>query len=488
MTAASRYRIHFFIASVLLGIPSYFAWFRRPFDITEHEFDLTLGLFYPHGESSPIWLYLAGSFGHAALIGWISWAFFRLVLELAKESAPLTWEDIKTHAVLVLPYLFYLPWLSPDVFFYFGTGWIQSAHGLNPYERVIADAPDFPGHPIYQNIYPAWNHIITPYGPLFCKFIKGIAFAAQGNVFGCLILLKVVYLMFLAVSVFLAARIARILGMSEKAVGICFLLHPAVLIGYLGREHNDIVLMACMLGGVFFALKEKPMLCIVFFALGAGFKYVPVIVLPCFFVYFLRGNLSPLNLLRVAGLGVAFVVLTFLPSFLFENGVSNFHRLLVGQDQLRMNPFYLVIEKFVTKGWMEYDRLKMVLKSIFFLIYACILLRLFLKGAKAGPQDLFFSISMMFIVYFLIGSPEIHEWYAGWFMAYIFWINQRVFFEGGMILTCGLHILAIFTGNHLLISQTLACVLMFALLWIFLGRILGILKCQKGPSPLFLVK
>ena len=477
----------FIFTALLLGLPSYFAWFRSPFLVTYHEFDFFLGQFTPIGVHSPESLVLLGYLIYMALMLGQGWCYYRILLGATEDpgnsQSPLGW---KTCLLAVAPVFFYVPWFSPDVFFYFGTGWIQSAHHFDPYARIIADAPDFPQAPVYLNVLPSWKYITTPYGPWFVLLMRGLVQLTQGNVFLSLFVLKGVFTGLHLLNMQLARGIARELNMNERATALCFLFNPVLLLCYIGCCHNDILLLSLGLGSVLFLLRKNHVVCFALLALGAGYKYVPILMVPCFLVFFMRGEWQPRSLLKAAGLMLLFTLLTLTPSLFFPKGISNFIRLLLGRDQLTVNFLYILPTAFlVNTGLIKMVVLKMALKSCFVVIYGMLLLRLLGKQKGAEATDLFSTITLIFLFYFTVGSPEIHEWYVGWFLIFIFWINQKRYFLAGLILSVGIPTLVIWTGPRLGICRLFGWVGVFFLLWFCLHLLLLNRKYSMQPSPLF---
>jgi hypothetical protein len=485
MTSRHRLFAAFLVLSTLSALPSVAAWFSRPFQVTSHEFDFTLGFFAAPGELSPLPLVIAGFCVHIGLMLGLGWVYYRIVVEQAARDEPFGRADKKWLGLLVLPCLFYLPWLSPDVFFYFGTGWIQAAHGMNPYSQVIAQAPDFPGHPVYENIFRTWPYIITPYGPLFVYLMRWLAEAGAGDPRLCLLLLKALYLALHFANAWMAAAIGRELGMKARAVFLCFLLNPTFLVCYLGRGHNDILLVSCLLLGTLFFLRQRFVAAILVFAVGSGFKYVPVLMMPVFLAYYLKGDWKPAAVGRTMLLGALFGLCSFLPSLLYEDGPANFLRLLAGRDQLHVNFLYLLPKLYLEqKGGMDFQTFKMAMKGLFFLLYGGLGTWILARGKSFTRDEMFRALIVMLLLYFVVGSPEIHEWYVGWFAAFVFWINRRSYFRAGMALSCVIQALAILTGPRIVFSWLLGWVWIFAFLILLLYYLW---RHSRAPhsSPLF---
>jgi hypothetical protein len=471
----------FFIASFLLGIPSCFAWFRTPFLISMHEFDFSLGLLGPGNVQSPVGLVIAGGLVHIGLILWLAWSYYRIVLA-ACGSPDFTGKDWRFCLALALPAFFYLPWLSPDVFYYTASGWMQTAYGMDPYVDLLDSTPDYPAHPVHwNNLFP---RISTMYGPLFSIIMRGIMWLTEGGVIPALFMLKFLWLALHAASALVAGRIAARLGMNRRAAMFCILLNPVLLVSDLGCGHNDHIMLLVFLLAVLMLLENRVLGAVVILAIGAGFKYVPLILMPAFFTWFLRQDLSLGNFLRLSAYALLFCVLMILPNYLYEGGFSNFIRLLTAKDQQMVNPLYVLVAESAGAFGASEAAIKGALRTLFLLLYAASLLGILLRPSRLSVQDFCGFLICLLLVYFALGSSEIHEWYATWFFAFIFWVNRLSFFQAGIFFGCALQAFAIYTGHQMFILHRLGWTLMFVALWICLWHLFKSLR-KDGPSPLF---
>src|SRR5262249_43761355 len=127
----------------------------------------------------------------------LGWAYFRLVLALADAEDHLRWRDIAVSGALAVGVVAcHLPWFSPDVFFYFGTGWLDVHYHANPYTHAIYNAPGHETDPAFQNVFHLWRLIITPYAPLFVKFVGLVTWLADGDDRIALVILKAFFVLF----------------------------------------------------------------------------------------------------------------------------------------------------------------------------------------------------------------------------------------------------------------------------------------------------
>ncbi len=487
MVLRNRSFLLYLACAVLLGVPSLLVWFRQPFLVTKNEFDWFLGLFGEFDTLDPR-LAALGKGIHALLIVGMGWGYYRLISQLGEDNAPLRWRDLVVPTALAVAVSFvYLPWHSPDVFFYFGTGWSESHYGLNPYRQVIADIPSWEADSAFQNVFPTWRHIITPYGPLFVKLMGGVTWLAQGDDRVSLLLVKGVFVLCHLLNGWLVAGIARRLGFQVRLAALLYLICPVPLLDCIGWGHNDILMMTCLLAAVRAMLGERHVLATVLLGLGAGLKYVPILLFPYLLLYMTRGR--PLKGLvpRAVGLGVILAAVVLAPYLWYENGLWNFLRLFRGQDQLHHNPLYLLLWVRLAPSTDDVtllatlQQVKLVLKLIFLGIGLVIAYRLWRRGAAMTPNHLFASIVVLLLVYFTVGSPEIHEWYIGWFVCFIFWVNSRAYYNLGMFLATAVNVLAIFTVRCPVPVIHAAWALCFLLLW---AGLYYLWKAGDARSPL----
>jgi hypothetical protein len=486
MILRSRYFLLYFVSALLLGIPSYLTWFRDPFVVTRFEYDYFLGWLPGQNEPVDFDVLMIGKVIHATVILIMSWGYYRLIVTLANQAA-FSWGQIITASVLMMGVTFcYVPWLSPDVFFYFGTGWLDSNYHLNPYQHTISEIPGYESNPLFENIIEPWKHIITPYGPLFVWFVGWVTQLARGNDLACLLIIKVFFVLFHLLNGWLVYLVSEQLNVKAKLAAVVYLLNPVPLLAYIGWGHNDIMMMTCILVAVWAMLRDRHILATAFLGLGVGLKYFPLLLFPYFVIYMMKGRRLVTAVLAAAGLTLFFAFVVLVPYFWYENGVHNFVRLFRGQDQLYRNLLYWLPLIFIPDPDLGSAQIvKLVLKAIFLAIYAVIAWLLRQKGAKLTPGGVFAGIILWMLAYFTIGSPELHEWYIGWFLCFVFWVDDLSYFNVGMFLTVAFNPLVIFevkAPTPVLRACWQICFLVF---WLCLYYLYRRKLVEHAPSPLF---
>jgi Glycosyltransferase family 87 len=146
-------------------------------------------------------------------------------------------------AVVLLHVVFLLapPLLSTDVFNYIDYARLGALHGLDPYIHGPVAAPHDPAF-----LHTAWRHTASAYGPLFT--IASYPFA-HASVATALWSFKAVAALSSIACVALIWLVARRRGQPPTPAVAVFGLNPLLLVWTVGGAHNDVLMLALMLGG-----------------------------------------------------------------------------------------------------------------------------------------------------------------------------------------------------------------------------------------------
>jgi alpha-1,6-mannosyltransferase len=199
-------------------------------------------------------------------------------------------------AIVLLHLIFVIapPLLSSDLFNYVGYARLDVVHGLNPYVHPLSAAPTDPSY-----IYVGWPLNTTAYGPLFTLAslpLGWVSFTAA------IWLLKSVTALASLACVALVWACATRLGRPALPAALFFGLNPVLLAYAVGGAHNDLLMLAAALGGVYLLLggRESGMAALV----GAvAVKSSSVVLLP----FALLGSKRPIRALIWGALAAAVV-------------------------------------------------------------------------------------------------------------------------------------------------------------------------------------
>jgi alpha-1,6-mannosyltransferase len=177
--------------------------------------------------------------------------------------------------VFALLLLLTMPLTSRDIFFYAMSGRVLSIYGQNPY--TVAPSA-FPHDPLF--VFSNWPDYTSPYGPIWLVVSGGLTRLAGDDITRSVLLLKLV-----AVGGYLACGglIGAILRTRRRAVlpGMVFWLwNPLVLIEFAGAGHNDVLMLAGLLLGLWLYLRGWLRLAFGAVALAAMVKLVALVILP----------------------------------------------------------------------------------------------------------------------------------------------------------------------------------------------------------------
>ena len=172
-----------------------------------------------------------------------------------------------------------MPWVSPDVFFYIGTGWLQGHYGVSPY--VTARWPcrrrgrtrcstHLPG-------LPRWGHLVRAGRPETGCLIAGLS---GGNEKLALALYKVVGL---ALHAGCSALVWRLAPENFKRVALfSYAANPLICFSVLTCAHNDHRMNLLVLLALLSVSRRSWLLAGVALGVAFGIKYFPLVFLPVF--------------------------------------------------------------------------------------------------------------------------------------------------------------------------------------------------------------
>ena len=145
--------------------------------------------------------------------------------------------------------LFLAPPLAlTDVFNYVNYGRMEVVHDLNPYTTIPILEPH--GDPSYY--LSNWHQLLSPYGPLFTLMTFALVpLGVAGSFWAIKAILAAVSLG----TILLVWKCARILGRDPIAAIVLVGLNPIVLVWGLGGDHNDFLMVFCIVLGFYLLLR-----------------------------------------------------------------------------------------------------------------------------------------------------------------------------------------------------------------------------------------
>lgn len=410
--------------SILFVLPSARLWLQRPLRLIEFEFEYFLGLFADSDADTQLAVIAADKLIHFAGFLFIGMLYASCVESVRQHTELFSWWFlILFSTILWAAFTLAMPWVSPDVFFYIGKGWLDSHYNLSPYLNSMSDVNGFNTEEMFRNVYPGFLHIPGTYGPLFQWIAKGIAILSGGSEILALTLHKALYLAVHAASCFLLIRLVP--EASAKWAFIFFACNPLILFSILACAHNDHLMTFLVLATFALLQARRPLLCGV--ALGAAFaiKYIPVLLLPLFLMDLILGKNTSTPLSRRIGQTLTLVggfVLALLAFYgLYPEGVLGFLR-IIGYDHwlqdagdggggigIYRNSIYHL---FLTLRFAD-------MKVVFLSAYTLLVAWLILRARSCDPLPLAGASLTCYLLFFLLLNQTNQEWYLTWIMPFV---------------------------------------------------------------------
>ena len=162
--------------------------------------------------------------------------------------------------------------ISRDVYAYWAYGRLAAVHHVNPY--TVAPA-HFADDPASQAMAEGWRSSKSVYGPVFSAASAGLAATGGPSPKTAAVGYRVAGAVGMLAVTALAAFVAPLPAFAAAFVG----WNPLLAMDFAGGGHNDVWMMAFLLGALALAAR-LPRLAGVSFALAGGLKWVVLGILP----------------------------------------------------------------------------------------------------------------------------------------------------------------------------------------------------------------
>jgi hypothetical protein len=171
---------------------------------------------------------------------------------LLLASGPALSARLVIGVVLLVHGIFLLapPLALTDVFNYINYGRMEVVHNLNPYTTIpILEPHSDPSYALSN-----WHQLLSPYGPLFTLLtFLVVPLGVAASFWALKVILAAASLAMLA----LVWRCARLLGRDPVAAVALVGLNPIVLVWGLGGDHNDSLMLLCIVLGFYLLLRLR---------------------------------------------------------------------------------------------------------------------------------------------------------------------------------------------------------------------------------------
>jgi hypothetical protein len=181
-------------------------------------------------------------------------------------------------AIVLLHVLYAIapPLISKDVFSYISYARLGASHGTNPYQHAPFLFPNDPAYP-----FVAWRHVGSAYGPLFTVATYPLALV---SVPVAMWTIKVVTAIASLGLVALTWRCAERMGRDPLKAAIWVGLNPILLVYGVGGAHNDLIMLALMMGALALTLEKREGSAAAAVVLAGAIKATGGVMLPFLFL------------------------------------------------------------------------------------------------------------------------------------------------------------------------------------------------------------
>ncbi len=163
--------------------------------------------------------------------------------------------------------------LSRDVYAYWTYGRLITAHDANPY---AVPPSRYGSDPAERQMAPAWRGTRSVYGPVFTAASAGLATATGRSAETSAFAYRLLATLGVLTVVGLAALVGPVPAFAAAFVG----WNPLLALDFGGGGHNDVWMVAFVLGALALTLRRRPALAGASWAIAAGVKWVPLVLLP----------------------------------------------------------------------------------------------------------------------------------------------------------------------------------------------------------------
>ena len=332
----------------------------------------------------------------------------------------------------VLVSIFLVPKASGDFYHYVFEDAALVSYNQNPY---LISPQELPTEPL--SWLSNWRELPSQHGP-FKFFLTPPAFyLSQGLIVPAIFIYKVLYAVFLIGSACLVYQILNHLNHPKKNLAfLLFAWNPLIIFTPAISGGNDVLLLFWTLLAIFMALQKKFYQATLFLTLSILTKYVTIVLLPIFFIYYLS---SYKNFLKKAGELLKHLLIFSLTTLVlfwpFWQGPEIFDGLFWTANYFSNNSFpaTLFLLLLITGLPVNIFLFKRIFEGIFIITYAVLSFKILLSKQISKENFLAYLVLVM-LLFIMLAKFWIFYKYFVWLIPLIYLLDKKYFF-GGVFLT-----------------------------------------------------
>lgn len=323
--------------------------------------------------------------------------------------------------IISLIFVFSLPFMSSDVFYYLGVGRLASKYHQNPYYidiRTYIDANEIniQNDTVMQKGYNNyWAGTTVVYGAFWTIISTLVSFLSFGNINLGLLIFKLLNVLIHVGNCYLLYKISK-----KKIFPILYGLNPFILIEGIVNVHNDMFVIFFMLLSLYMLLKEKNLiLSILFLALAADIKYFPILLLPFIIIYYYRDKDIKTRLLKCIQYGIIFVIIFIIPYLIYIKDWKVFLGLFEQRNRISKG-IYVYISNFFNNPPNLIDIIKNMSFLIFTMFYIIDCIALLFKK-RINMNKIMRLLFKYIIIFIFVLITNFQTWYFIWLVPFLIW-------------------------------------------------------------------
>ena len=323
--------------------------------------------------------------------------------------------------IIVIAFIFMmiLPYLSSDVFYYMGDGWISSKYHQNPYYTTVKDLQDSGINDEILTNTGHWKHTTSIYGPVWNAISILLVSFSFGSVTIALFIYKIAALIVHIINCYLIGKITK----SNKYI-LLYGLNPLILFELLSNVHNDSYLILFLLLALYFLVKKKNIvLTVLFLILSITIKYSTVLIVPFMLLYYFRKNSIPKRILCCVAVGsiiILSIILLYMP---FYRDISIFKNMLVQDGKYTQSFMALLMMK--TQNSNMFKVINILKIPLLGVMYIFMIIKTLLKDKFDFKYVMRkHNIAMLFFIFICLTTFQ--KWYVLWLIPTIIWQRKNM--------------------------------------------------------------
>ena len=314
-----------------------------------------------------------------------------------------------------------IPYMTSDIFYYLGIGWLDSNYGENPYYSTVYDNMQVVQDDEILNSTGYWSKATCVYGPMWQLISKCLSIFSFGSV-----TLGIYVYKLLAIIVHLLNCVIIYSICKKKKFVLLYGLNPMILFHMITNVHNDIYVILFLLLTIYFIKNKKNIWkALTMLAISVTIKYFTLLFFPFLVLYYVQDKKIYEKFLYGIMYFIYLLLIISIPYLFYVRDLSILKAMLVQGDKYSQSIWCLILTQSRLNGWeINIEKWKNAGYVIFIAIYFCILVKnLFSKKIKW--KDMMQDYNVVILMFIFLVPATFQVWYLIWLMPAIMWLNRK---------------------------------------------------------------